>query len=683
MGADATSKKRESVRDLIRALVEISRHYGADREFVLAGGGNTSVKTAGRLYVKASGCALATIGRDGFVELDRRKLVALLDTDLGAEPTKREERFKQGVLAARVRPEKNQRPSIESLLHNLLPARFVVHTHPARVNMLTCCQGGEALAGELFGDEVLWVPYTDPGCMLARALRGVLHRYAARTGRDCPPILLIQNHGLIVCGQSTSEVRRRTAKLIGRIRRKVKDADAREAFGKVRRVDPQRARTLINAIGPALRALLGEPDHLKVVRFDDSELVLSLAGAAGGRAAAMVGPVSPDHLAYCTSFPLWFVPKKAETPEQIVARLREAIREHTARRGLPPRVVLVKGLGMFASGDDSRTAETPRVVYRDQIRVMAGACALGGIKPLTRRSREFIEGWEVEKYRLAVAAGPRHGGKAAGRVAVVTGAAQGFGLEIARDLAAEGAHVALADINAEGARSAARELCERHGGGRAVAVEMNVTDGQSVADALHQVVRTYGGLDLLISNAGVLRAGSVKTQPARDFEFVTRVNYTGYFLCVRSAAPILALQRLAAPEYWSDIIQINSKSGLAGSNRNAAYAGSKFGGIGLTQSFALELIADGVKVNSVCPGNFFDGPLWSDPRSGLFVQYLRAGKVPGARTIADVRRLYEGKVPMKRGCTAADVMKAIYYLMDQKYETGQAVPVTGGQVMLR
>ena len=151
---------------------------------------------------------------------------------------------------------------------------------------------------------------------------------------------------------------------------------------------------------------------------------------------------------------------------------------------------------------------------------------------------------------------------------------------------------------------------------------------------------------------------------------------------MQHAAPVLAAQHAANPDYWSDIIQINSKSGLAGSNRNGAYAGSKFGGIGLTQSFALELVDDNIKVNSICPGNFFDGPLWSDPKNGLFVQYLRAGKVPGAKTVADVRRFYETKVPMRRGCEAPDVVKAILYIMEQTYETGQAVPVTGGQVML-
>ncbi|MFW6367189.1 MAG: SDR family oxidoreductase, partial [bacterium] len=168
----------------------------------------------------------------------------------------------------------------------------------------------------------------------------------------------------------------------------------------------------------------------------------------------------------------------------------------------------------------------------------------------------------------------------------------------------------------------------------------------------------------------------------RDWDLVTNVNYTGYFLCVKHCSQIMARQWEDRKGPWMDIVQINSKSGLEGSNRNGAYAGSKFGTIGLTQSFAKELVDDRVKVNSVCPGNFFDGPLWSDPEKGLFVQYLKTSKVPGAKTIEDVKQAYEAKVPMGRGCTPADVANAIFYLVDQQYETGQAVPVTGGQVML-
>jgi len=167
-----------------------------------------------------------------------------------------------------------------------------------------------------------------------------------------------------------------------------------------------------------------------------------------------------------------------------------------------------------------------------------------------------------------------------------------------------------------------------------------------------------------------------------DFDFVTSVNYTGYFLCAKHAVPVMKIQHQISPGYLSDIIEINSKSGLEGSNKNFAYAGSKFGGIGLTQSFALEFIEYGIKVNAICPGNLLDGPLWSDPEKGLFKQYLDAGKVEGATTIAEVRKYYESRVPMGRGCETLDVARAIFYIVEQQYETGQAVPVTGGQVML-
>ncbi|TVR66710.1 MAG: SDR family oxidoreductase [Spirochaetaceae bacterium] len=272
-------------------------------------------------------------------------------------------------------------------------------------------------------------------------------------------------------------------------------------------------------------------------------------------------------------------------------------------------------------------------------------------------------------------------GVLAGRVTIVTGAAQGFGWEIARGLAALGAVVALADINLEGVRARARELGEPH-----EAFRVNVTEEESIASLVDAVTARYGGIDLVVSNAGVLKAGSVKELSLKDFRFVTDVNYIGFFLMTRYSSPVMALQHAAAREagtpYLTDIVEINSKSGLEGSNRNSAYAGSKFGGIGLVQSFALELVEQGTKVNAICPGNYLDGPLWSNPETGLFVQYLRTGKVPGATTLEDVRRFYESKVPLNRGCTGRDVVRALAYVVSQEYETGQAVPVTGGQVML-
>lgn len=273
---------------------------------------------------------------------------------------------------------------------------------------------------------------------------------------------------------------------------------------------------------------------------------------------------------------------------------------------------------------------------------------------------------------------PATQGRLAGKIAIVTGAAQGFGKGIAEEMHREGATVVIADMNLPGAQAVAEEL-----GTHAAAVEVNVTDEESVAAMVQKTVEQFGGLDILVSNAGVAKAGNLLELEKKSFDFVTNINYTGYFLCAKYAAAIMEAQHEADPEWFGDIITINSKSGLEGSKNNYAYAGSKFGGIGLTQSFALELCPYNIKVNAICPGNYLDGPLWSDPERGLFVQYLNAGKVPGAKTVEDVRKYYMAKVPMNRGCFPADVAKAIFYCVEQKYETGQAIPVTGGQVMLK
>lgn len=268
------------------------------------------------------------------------------------------------------------------------------------------------------------------------------------------------------------------------------------------------------------------------------------------------------------------------------------------------------------------------------------------------------------------------------KVCVVTGGAQGFGESIARELAALGALVIIADMNAEGAQSVADSLNIKYGRTVAFGLPVNVTEEESVKAMMETIVMTTGGIDLFVSNAGVLKAGSVKELSLKDFRFVTDVNYIGFFLCTKHAAPIMERMNKPTGNYFTDIICISSKSALEGSNKNAAYAGSKFGSVGLVQSFAKELVADKTKVNTVCPGNFFDGPLWSDPERGLFVQYLNTGKVPGAKTVEEVRRFYEAQVPMNRGCFGDDVTKAIVYAVEQKYETGQAIPVTGGQIML-
>ena len=282
---------------------------------------------------------------------------------------------------------------------------------------------------------------------------------------------------------------------------------------------------------------------------------------------------------------------------------------------------------------------------------------------------------EIAKEKINVR--PAGEGRLAGKITIVTGAAQGFGKGIAEELYKEGSTIVIADMNLPLAQQVAEELGER-----ATAIGVNVSDEESVAALVAETVEKFGGLDIMLANAGVVRAGGLATFEKKDMDFVTSINYTGLFLCAKYAAIIMEAEHEAAPEKLFDIIAMSSKSGLEGSKANFAYAGSKFGAIGLVQSFALELAAYNIKVNAICPGNYLDGPLWSDPERGLFVQYLQAGKVAGAKTVEDVRRYYESKVPMNRGCLPKDVARAVMYCVEQEYETGQAVPVTGGQVML-
>ncbi|MDR1863700.1 MAG: SDR family NAD(P)-dependent oxidoreductase [Treponema sp.] len=268
------------------------------------------------------------------------------------------------------------------------------------------------------------------------------------------------------------------------------------------------------------------------------------------------------------------------------------------------------------------------------------------------------------------------------RIALVTGGAQGFGEEITRGLVSAGALVFIADLNRAGAEKLAAALNEEYGKMTAIPVEVNVGDEASVEAMAETMALSCGGVDLCVSNAGVLRASAILEQDIPSFRLVTDVNYVAFAIVTKHCGRLMRAQHAASPSWMGDIIQINSKSGLEGSNKNGAYAGSKFGSIGLVQSFAKELVEYNIKVNALCPGNFFDGPLWADPEKGLFVQYLKTGKVPGAKTVEEVKAFYESKVPMGRGCTGPDVIRAILYLVEQIYETGQALPVTGGQVML-
>lgn len=652
---------------LMAELIELANFYGQDPEYSRAGGGNASVKIDGVLYIKPSGVPLATLTAADLVPLDNTTLQGALTADppAGGDPVR------QAAAAAQRGSADGPRPSVELLFHALIDDPLVVHTHPLVANALSCNSSDDALLAELIGDDAVLVPYADPGLPLATAIWQTRQDYQTRTGRAAPGITVLANHGVIASGMSAAQVIERTARLTTSVRRAI-DATVAVAAPPL----PADAHAMVQIIAPTLRGLLGSAASLAVVSTCTDELARAVTASRAGQVLVESGPLIPDQIVYAGSFPVVITP--GDDP---AAATTAAVAAYRDRYGRDPNVAVLPGLAVCGIGPDVVAAELARDTYLDALRVARDADRIGSVRSLSAPQRQFIENWEAESYRKSVAA-QAHSGRLTGKIALITGAAQGFGLGIAGELIGQGAHVLLADLNIDLARREASALCATYGARRALAVHVDVSDEQSCLQMAADVVTCVGGCDIFISNAGVLRADGVMNQPVADFDLVTQVNYRGYFLGVRAMAPVMAAQRAARPTAWFDIIEINSKSGLEGSKRNFAYAGSKFGGIGLTQSFALELVEYGIKVNAICPGNYLDGPLWADPDRGLFVQYLRAGKVPGATSIADVRAFYEDKVPMRRGCYPADLARAIYYVVEQQYETGQALPVTGGQIML-
>jgi sorbitol-6-phosphate 2-dehydrogenase len=337
----------------------------------------------------------------------------------------------------------------------------------------------------------------------------------------------------------------------------------------------------------------------------------------------------------------------------------EAFEYFAKKYGAEPAIVLADGLG-FAIGMHMEAAAKALEVFL-----------------------AHLDGKPADWNDISATSSLTVGKRLCQKIMVVTGGAQGFGYGIAKYAAENGAYIAIADVNMAGAERVCKEFNAEFGPYCAIPIQMDVTSEQQVREGIEQIAAAFGGIDVFQSNAGVLRAGATDTLSLEDFNYVTNINYVGYFICAKQAFILMKRQHEINPDYWMDIIQTNSKSGLTGSNKNCSYAGSKFGTIGLTQSFAMEMADFNIKVNSVCPGNFLHGPLWSDPENGLFAQYLRTNKIPGAKTTDDLIRYYNEKVPMRRSCESIDVARAVLYLIEQDYETGQALPVSGGQLMLR
>lgn len=652
----------------IQQLIEISQFYGKNPDFVIAGGGNTSYKNESTIWVKASGTTLAEINEGGFAVLDREKLKKIAVNKYSDNSDEREIQIKTDLFRASLYPEKNLRPSVETSMHEIIDYKFVVHTHPTLVNALMCSQNAEKLTFEIFGKEIVYVPYTDPGYILFKQVEKDLTAFRKAFSKE-PKLIFLQNHGIFVAADTIEEIKKLYDEVISKLDAKIKSKPEIKELS---------IHTSINEIIPAIRVLLTD-DAPKTAVIRHNTLIQKFYGNKSGFEKINL-PFSPDIIVYCKARPI-FIENTAE-PLKAIEEFKTKLEAYKKSFGYAPKVVVLKDLGYLAIEDNYKSANIVLDVYEDLLKISYLSENFGGPKFMNEREIAFIDNWEVENYRRAVSKGAGGAGRVANKIAIVTGGAQGFGAGIAEDLFTENANVVIVDLNEAKGLEFAEQLNSKAKKNKAIFVKADVSNAESVKNLIFETVKAFGGLDVFISNAGILRAGSLDEMTPETFELMTKVNYSAYFLCSKYASPVMKLQATYKTNYFTDIIQINSKSGLKGSNKNFAYAGGKFGGIGLTQSFALELMPYKIKVNSICPGNFFDGPLWADPNNGLFVQYLKAGKVPGAKTIADVKSHYEKQVPAGRGCEPKDVMRAIYYIIEQEYETGQAVPVTGGQEML-
>jgi len=651
----------------IADLIEISQFYGKQKDYVIAGGGNTSFKNDQYLWIKASGFSLATIGEEGFAKLDRSLLNQINTKTYSDDALFREEEIKNDMMKSRVEPEKGQRPSVETSLHNLIGFAFVVHTHSTKVNGLMCSNQAAEKTAALFGDEVLYIGYEDPGYILFKAVEKKILNYREKKGKE-PAVIFLQNHGVFVGANSIEEIKG----IYGRITAKLDEVYGREPVLENLPVSAEAARMV-----PAIRMMVSS-EGLKTVSLVNNTLLDFYLKP--GNYQAVSAPFTPDGIVYANSS--FIYAEFAGDVEAFLKDILQEIQKYQEQKGKLPKVIFAFGLGVLLIADHAQGTEILRDVITDSCRIAHLAATFGGQHPMTQAQIDFIESWEVEQYRSKISLGGT-AGRVDRKIMIVTGGAQGFGAGIVEQLMEHGANVVIADLNEEKGREYADALNQMNRKNKALFIKADVSKADSVENLVYETVVQFGGLDVFISNAGILRAGGLDEMTPETFRLMTLVNYEAYFLCAKYASAVMKLQHQYKPGHFMDIIQINSKSGLKGSNKNFAYAGGKFGGIGLTESFALELMPYRIKVNSICPGNFYDGPLWADPERGLFVQYLKAGKVPGAKTADDVKKFYEAQVPAGRGCTPLDVIRAIFYVIEQEYETGQAVPVTGGQNMLK
>jgi rhamnulose-1-phosphate aldolase/alcohol dehydrogenase len=664
----------------IDRLVYASRLIGAETSLVVWGGGNTSIKTVERdhrgreipvLRVKGSGSDLKSIQRKDFPGVRMDDILNLLDRqDMGDQEM-------VDYLAHSLVDLGGSRPSIETLLHGFVGAHAVVHTHADAIVSLTNNDRAHDVVNGVYGKDVIALAYRRPGFKISKDVADTIVAHPEARA------LLLERHGTITWGGTVREAYEGTIELISRAEGAIAERTrGRRVFGgpRVPVHGPGERRELAVALAPRLRGLLSRPRRM-IVTFDDSPEVTEFVSSVSAPAVSQVGPATPDHTIYTRRLPC-YVDVSAGADGAALSRaveqsLDEFARDYSAYvdahrppdltlSDALPRVVLVPGLGMFTSGRDRRTAGIVSDIYHHTIDVLGQASAFGEYVSLSAKDAFEIEYWPLELYKLTLAPPEK---ELARRIALVTGGASGIGRAIARRLAAEGAHVVIGDVDAAGAARTAEEITAAVGSGRALGLAMDVTSEASVRSAFEATVLTYGGLDVLVSNAGTAHSAPVATMALDDWERSFAVNARGHFLVAREAMRVLMAQGIGGA-----LVFIATKNVMAPGKDFAAYSASKAAQAQLAKVLALEGAPHAIRVNIVNPDAVFqDSKLWSED-----IRRQRAA----AQGIAvdDLEDFYRKRNLLSVRILPEDVAEAALFLASDRSAktTGCTLTVDGG-----
>jgi rhamnose utilization protein RhaD (predicted bifunctional aldolase and dehydrogenase)/NAD(P)-dependent dehydrogenase (short-subunit alcohol dehydrogenase family) len=661
--------------DPLDSLVRLSHQLGQDTRLVQPGGGNTSVKVDDTLLVKGSGTDLRTIGREGFTRLSLSRLDALRDAEAMSDAEMM--RFMASCMLA-----EGPAPSVETPLHSLLPHRVIAHTHDVATMSLTNVSDAtaERLVGELFGGDIVYVPYTRPGFPLARSVSAMVDRIPADAIG-----LTLAHHGLVVWGDDAQECQARLERAVARIDEYLAACRrGRLVGGSVRgpAATAEQRRGLAELVLPAIRGALGSTDRV-ILNFDDRQDVLDTLAAERTPELVRRGMATPEHLLRAGRLPVW-LDLEPDTPrDEVAGRVRSRLaaaraeyEEYHARHAAPgerpledwAKVVLVPGLGLVTAFADKRSAVTANLCYRATLEAIINAEAVERFEFIAERDVFEFEHWPLERRKVEEQIARERAGKLLPRqVVVVIGGGSGIGRSAAVRFAEEGAHVVVADLDRGVAEGVAAEISARLPG-RALGLAADVRDDASLDTLFQRTVLEYGGLDCLFYTAGQPPRFAPITEIRReDLQRQLEVHYLGAVAAIGRAATVMRRQGLGG-----SIVASVSKAALVPGREAVAYGGSKAALMQALRVAAVELGGDGIRVNAI-NADQVDTP--------LFRQFVAERAASRGVTFEQQLETYRRRNLMGAALIPAEAVADLAVLLASerfRFTTGDILTVDGG-----